>query len=121
MNANEFDRVIRDRLSGVTEAAPDVWEGISSGLARRHRRVVMRRFATGAVAAAAGLALALLVFRDRVPEGLGTAPVRIARAVAAPSFTFPGVTRGTSPAKRCRISATSVVSATVVIISLSST
>ncbi|MBQ5438663.1 MAG: hypothetical protein IIU34_03375, partial [Bacteroidales bacterium] len=84
MNANEFDRVIRDRLSGVTEAAPDVWEGISSGLARRHRRVVMRRFATGAVAAAAGLALALLVFRDRVPEGLGTAPVRIARAVAAP-------------------------------------
>lgn len=84
MNANEFDRVIRDRLSGVTEAAPDVWEGISSGLARRHRRVVMRRFATGAVAAAAGLALALLVFRDRVPEGIGTAPVRIARAVAAP-------------------------------------
>ncbi|MBQ2148767.1 MAG: hypothetical protein II435_02355, partial [Bacteroidales bacterium] len=83
MNANEFDRVIRDRLSGVTEAAPDVWEGISSGLARRHRRVVMRRFATGAVAAAAGLALALLVFRDRVPEGIGTAPVRIARAVVA--------------------------------------
>lgn len=84
MNANEFDRVIRDRLSGVTEAAPDVWEGISSGLARRHRRVVMRRFATGAVAAAAGLALAFLVFRDRVPEGPGTAPVRIARAALAP-------------------------------------
>ena len=84
MNGNEFDRVIRDRLSGVTEPAPDVWEGISNALARRHRRVVMRRFATGAVAAAAGLALALLVFRDRIPDGLGTAPVRIARAVVAP-------------------------------------
>lgn len=84
MNENEFDRVIRDRLSGVTAAAPDVWEGIRSGLARRRRRVVMRRFATGAVAAAAGLALAFLVFRDRLPDAPATVPVRTARAVVSP-------------------------------------
>ena len=82
MNGNEFDRVIRDRLSGVTEPAPDVWEGINSALVRRHRRVVMRRFATGAVAAAAGLALALLVFRDRIP-GPATVPVRMAQDITS--------------------------------------
>ena len=64
MERNDFDKVLRDRLEGVTEAAPDVWEGIERGLARRHRRVVMRRFSVGAVAAAACLAIALLVFRN---------------------------------------------------------
>ena len=81
MNANEFDRVIRDRLSGVTETAPDVWEGISRGLARRHRRVILRRFATGAVAAAAGLAVAFLVFRGPQDTRQVTAPIRTAQAV----------------------------------------
>ena len=67
MERNEFDKLLRDRLEGVSLPAPDVWEGISAGLARRHRRVILRRFATGAVAAAAGLAAALLVFRDPQP------------------------------------------------------
>ena len=81
MERNEFDRMLRDRLEGVTEPAPDVWEGISRGLARRHRRVLLRSFATGAVAAAAGLAVALLVFRGPQAARQVEAPVRIAHAV----------------------------------------
>ena len=73
--------MLRDRLEGVTEPAPDVWEGISQGLARRRRRVILRRFATGAVAAAAGLAIALLVFRGPRADGRVEAPVRTAHAV----------------------------------------
>lgn len=86
MERNEFDKLLRDRLEGVTLPAPDVWEGISAGLARRHRRVILRRFATGAVAAAAGLAAALLVFRGPQPGRQAEAPVRFAYAVqpAAP-------------------------------------
>ncbi|MBO4525873.1 MAG: hypothetical protein J5692_04710, partial [Bacteroidales bacterium] len=59
----------------------DVWEGISAGLDRRHRRMVFRRFAVGAVAAAAGLAIALLVFRGPRTGGQVEAPVRTAHAV----------------------------------------
>lgn len=81
MERNEFDRMLRDRLEGVTEPAPDVWEGISRGLARRHRRVLLRNFATGAVAAAAGLAVALLVFRGPQAARQVEAPVRTAQAV----------------------------------------
>lgn len=81
MERNEFDKLLRDRLEGVTLLAPDVWEGISAGLARRHRRVILRRFATGAVAAAAGLAAALLVFRGPQPGRQAEAPVRFAHAV----------------------------------------
>ena len=81
MERNDFDRMLRDRLEGVTEPAPDVWEGISQGLARRHRRVILRRFATGAVAAAAGLAIALLVFRGPRAGVQVEAPVRTAHAV----------------------------------------
>lgn len=81
MERNEFDKLLRDRLEGVTLPAPDVWEGISAGLARRHRRVILRRFATGAVAAAAGLAAALLVFRGPQPGRQAEAPVRFAHAV----------------------------------------
>ncbi len=77
----EFDKILRDRLEGVTEAAPDVWEGISQGLARRHRRVVMRRFSMAAVAAAAGLAIALLVIRDPRDGKLPETPVRTAHAL----------------------------------------
>lgn len=86
MERNEFDKLLRDRLEGVSLPAPDVWEGISAGLARRHRRVILRRFATGAVAAAAGLAAALLVFRGPQPGRQAEAPVRFAHAVqpAAP-------------------------------------
>ena len=81
MERNEFDRMLRDRLEGVTEPAPDVWEGISRGLARRHRRVLLRNFATGAVAAAAGLAVALLVFRGPQAARHVEAPMRTAHAV----------------------------------------
>ena len=80
MERNEFDKVFRDRLEGMTEVAPDVWEGIERGLERRHRRVVMRRFATAAVAAAAGLAIALLVFREPRTEQKVEAPVQIAQS-----------------------------------------
>ena len=71
--------MLRDRLVGMTEPAPDVWEGISAGLDRRHRRMVFRRFAVGAVAAAAGLAIALLVFRGPQGEKQVTAPVQTAQ------------------------------------------
>jgi hypothetical protein len=81
MERNEFDKMLRDRLAGVTEPAPDVWEGISRGLARKHRRVLLRSFATGAVAAAAGLAVALLVFRGPQAARQVEAPVRTAQAV----------------------------------------
>ena len=81
MERNEFDKLLRDRLEGVSLPAPDVWEGISAGLARRHRRVILRRFATGVVAAAAGLAAALLVFRGPQPGRQAEAPVRFAHAV----------------------------------------
>ena len=81
MERNEFDQMLRNRLEGVIEPAPDVWEGISRGLARRHRRVILRRFATGAVAAAAGLAVAFLVFRGPQATRQVTAPIRTARAV----------------------------------------
>ena len=62
MERNDWDKLLRDRLEGVTETAPDVWEGISKGLDRRRRLVVFRRFAVAATAAAAGLAVALTVF-----------------------------------------------------------
>jgi hypothetical protein len=81
MERNDFDQMLRDRLEGVIEPAPDVWEGISQGLARRHRRVLLRRFATGAVAAAAGLAVALLVFRGPQAGRQVEAPLRTAHAV----------------------------------------
>ena len=87
MERNEFDKILRDRLEGVTEAAPDVWEGISQGLARRHRRILLRRFATGAVAAAAGLAVALLVFRGPKDGKQPEAPVRIAQSVQPQEVT----------------------------------
>ena len=88
MERNDFDKVLRDRLEGVTEAAPDVWEGIERGLARRHRRVVMRRFSVGAVAAAACLAIALLVFRNPQAGRQIAAPALQAQVqeMAAPGF-----------------------------------
>lgn len=99
MERNEFDKLLRDRLEGVSLPAPDVWEGISAGLARRHRRVILRRFATGAVAAAAGLAAALLVFRGPQPGRQAEAPVRFAHAVqpAAPQEQSAAPVRDIAP------------------------
>ena len=85
---NDFDQRLRDRLEGVTEPAPDVWEGISKGLERRRRKVLFRRFTVAAAAAAAVLALALLVFRGPRNGGQVEAPVQIAQtdpAVTAPA------------------------------------
>ena len=93
MERNEFDKILRDRLEGVTEAAPDVWEGISQGLARRHRRILLRRFATGAVAAAAGLAIALLVFRGPQEGKQPAAPVQVAQS-GQPQEIAPAVPDG---------------------------
>ena len=45
---NDFDQRLRDRLEGVTEPAPEVWEGISKGLERRRRKVLFRRFTVAA-------------------------------------------------------------------------
>ena len=81
MVTNDFDQRLRDRLEGVTEPAPDVWEGISQGLARRRRKVVFRRFTVAAAAAAAVLALALLVFRGPRDDGQVEAPVQIAGTI----------------------------------------
>lgn len=99
MERNEFDKLLRDRLEGVSLPAPDVWEGISAGLTRRHRRVILRRFATGAVAAAAGLAAALLVFRGPQPGRQAEAPVRFAHAVqpAAPQEPSAAPVRDIAP------------------------
>lgn len=63
MENNEFDKLLRDRLEGMAEPAPDVWEGISKGLDRRRRAVIFRRFSIGVAAAAAVVAIALLVVR----------------------------------------------------------
>ena len=90
MVRDDFDQRLRDRLEGVTEPAPDVWEGISQGLERRRRRVVFRRFSVAAAAAAAVLALALLVFRGPRTGGQVVAPVQIAgteKPVVAPAET----------------------------------
>ena len=78
MVKDDFDQRLRDRLEGVTEPAPDVWEGISKGLERRRRRVVFRRFTVAAAAAAAVLALALLVFRGPRTGGQVVAPEQVA-------------------------------------------
>jgi hypothetical protein len=85
MLTNDFDQRLRDRLEGVTEPAPDVWEGISKGLERRRRKVLFRRFTVAAAAAAAVLAFALLVFRGPRGGGQVEAPVRIAQTDPAPA------------------------------------
>jgi len=79
MERNEFDQRLRDRLEGVIEPAPDVWEGISKGLDRRHRLVVIRRWSVTVAAAAAAVAIALLVFRGPRTAGPVEAPQQTAR------------------------------------------
>lgn len=79
MERNEFDQRLRDRLEGVIEPAPDVWEGISKGLDRRHRLVVIRRWSVTVAAAAAAVAIALLVFRGPRTAGPVEAPQQTAQ------------------------------------------
>ena len=78
---SEFDKLLRDRLEGLTEPAPDVWEGIAKGLARRRRAVIIRRFSVGVAAAAAGLAVAWLAFRGPQGGEPVQAPVQMAHQV----------------------------------------
>ncbi|MBQ6073361.1 MAG: hypothetical protein IJK90_05565 [Bacteroidales bacterium] len=89
MERNDFDKMLRDRLERVTEPAPDVWEGIDRELTRRHRRILFRRFSIGAVAAAASLAVALLVYRDLRPERHVEAPVTTVAEVQQESSSEP--------------------------------
>ena len=86
MERNEFDQRLRDRLEGAIEPAPDVWEGISKGLDRRHRLVVIRRWSVTVAAAAAAVAIALLVFRGPRTAGPVEAPQQTAQ-VQQPAVT----------------------------------
>jgi len=76
---SEFDKLLRGRLEGLSEPAPDVWEGIERGLTRRRRAVIFRRFSIGVAAAAAGLAVAWLAFRGPQDGDALTAPVQTAQ------------------------------------------
>ena len=78
---SEFDKLLRDRLEGLTEPAPDVWEGIQRGLERHRRAVIFRRFSVGVAAAAAGLAIAWLIFRGPRDGEPVQAPVQTAQNV----------------------------------------
>ena len=89
MERNDFDKMLRDRIEKVTEPAPDVWEGIDRELTRRHRRILFRRFSIGTVAAAAGLAVALLVYRDLRPERHVETPVGTVAEVQQESSSEP--------------------------------
>lgn len=79
MARSEFDRILKERLEGYVETAPDVWEGIEKGLAARRRRIVARRVSFALVAAAASLVAAFFIFRDPVPASRPEAPVQIAQ------------------------------------------
>ena len=79
MTESEFDKRLREKLDTHSEAAPDVWKGIAAGLAARRRRVVFLRVSFAAVAAAACLAGAILIFRDPVPASQPEAPVQTAQ------------------------------------------
>ena len=78
---SEFDKLLRDRLEGLTEPAPDVWEGIQRGLERHRRAVIFRRFSVGVAAAAAGLAIAWLAFRGPQDGEPVQVPVQTAQNV----------------------------------------
>lgn len=64
MTDNELDKLFRDKLSSYEEAAPDVWEGITAGLASRRRWRIVRRSGYAAIAVAASLAAGLFLFKD---------------------------------------------------------
>lgn len=79
---SEFDELLRSRLEGLSEPAPDdVWEGIVKGLERHRRAVIFRRFSVGVAAAAAGLAIAWLVFRGPQTGEQLQVPVQTAQQI----------------------------------------
>lgn len=80
MTDNEFDRIIKDRLEGYSEEAPDVWAAIQKRGASRRRWRVVRRTAAATAAAAACLAAGLFLFRDGEPRTGGPSPVAQAEA-----------------------------------------
>lgn len=86
MTSNEFDRLLRSRLEGAVEPAPDVWEGIEAGLTRRRHAVIFRRFSVAAAAVAAGLALALLVLPDQEAGRQTRVPATVHAQAEAPAI-----------------------------------
>ena len=78
MKESSFDNQVRKAVEGMTFEAPDLWPELSKKLARKHRLVVLRRVSFAAVAAAACLAAAVLIFRDRTPGQQPVAPVQVA-------------------------------------------
>ena len=91
---SDFDELLRSRLEGMSEPAPDVWEGIVKGLDRHRRAVIFRRFSVGVAAAAAGLAIAWLVFRGPQTGEQLQVPVQTAQHV---DVTTPGPVTDETP------------------------
>ncbi len=91
---SDFDELLRSRLEGMSEPAPDVWEGIVKGLERHRRAVIFRRFSVGVAAAAAGLAIAWLVFRGPQTGEPLQVPVQTAQHV---DVTTPGPVTDETP------------------------
>ena len=91
---SDFDELLRSRLEGMSEPAPDVWEGIVKGLERHRRAVIFRRFSVGVAAAAAVLAIAWLVFRGPQAGEPLQVPVQTAQQV---DVTTPGPVTDETP------------------------
>lgn len=84
MEENRLDNIFKEKLSSfeLDEQIPDVWAGVSSGLASRRRWRTVRRISYAAVAAAACLILGVVLFKDKpaVAPAAPEAPVQIAQA-----------------------------------------
>lgn len=78
--------MLRSRLEGAVEPAPDVWEGIEAGLSRRRHAVIFRRFSVAAAAVAAGLALALLVLPDQEAGRQTRVPATVRAQAGTPAI-----------------------------------
>lgn len=82
MTDNGFDRIIKERLEGYTEEAPDVWAAIQKGVASRRRWRVVRRAAVATAAAAACLTAGLFIFKGEDPDILNNTPSLVAESVS---------------------------------------
>lgn len=68
MKEQEFDIYVRNLLKDAeAPVSPAVWEGVSAGL-RKKRNIVFLRRVSAAVAAAAAIAVAAVLFRPSVPS-----------------------------------------------------
>lgn len=89
MTDNGFDRIIKERLEGYTEEAPDVWAAIQKGVASRRRWRVVRRAAVATAAAAACLTAGLFIFKGEDPDILNNTPSLVAESVSQPPAEEP--------------------------------